>query len=156
MARSRGGVAPRRPTAAAPARKPAAPAPAPQRHSSTAAAPAPAAAAPAPQQAVSQGPGLFGQMASTAAGVAVGSTIGHALGGMFSGGGSSEAAAPAAQSTEFAQQHQTNYAQQSGSGACQADIQNFRKCMDDNQGSLSICGWYMDQLKACQAAAGQY
>lgn len=66
MPRQRGGAPPRRPTAA-PAR-PAAPAPAPQRHSSTAAAPpaAPQAqAAPAPQ--ASQGPGLFGQMASTAA-----------------------------------------------------------------------------------------
>lgn len=77
---------------------------------------------------------------------------------MFSGGSSSSdaAAAPEAQSTDFAQQHQTNYAQQSGSGACQADIQNFRKCMDDNQGSLNICGWYLDQLKACQAASSQY
>jgi hypothetical protein len=68
MPRQRGGAAPRRPTAA-PAR-PAAPAPAPARHSSTAAAPpaqrAPTQqAAPAPQ--ASQGPGLFGQMASTAA-----------------------------------------------------------------------------------------
>ncbi|SAL98251.1 hypothetical protein [Absidia glauca] len=30
-------------------------------------------------------PGLFGQMASTAAGVAVGSTAGHALGSLFMG-----------------------------------------------------------------------
>ncbi|KAF2643119.1 hypothetical protein P280DRAFT_244370 [Massarina eburnea CBS 473.64] len=156
MARQRGGGAPRRPTAA-PAR-PAAPAPAPQRHSSTAAAPprsaAPQAQAPpagAPQ--ASQGPGLFGQMASTAAGVAVGSSIGHAIGGFFSGGSAPAEQSP--QNADFAQQHQqTNVSQQSG--PCTADVNSFRKCMDDNQGSLTICGWYLDQLKACQSAASQY
>jgi hypothetical protein len=68
MPRQRGGSAPPRRPTAAPAR-PAAPAPAPARHSSTAAHPpaqqAQAQHAPAPQ--ASQGPGLFGQMASTAA-----------------------------------------------------------------------------------------
>lgn len=44
----------------------------------------------------SRGPGLFGQMASTAAGVAVGSSIGHGLSSMFfGGGGSSQEPAPA-------------------------------------------------------------
>ena len=42
------------------------------------------------------------------------------------------------------------------SGACANDVNQFRKCMDENQGSLTICGWYLDQLKACQSAAGQY
>ncbi|KAH7381583.1 hypothetical protein BKA66DRAFT_570717 [Pyrenochaeta sp. MPI-SDFR-AT-0127] len=153
MARQRGGAAPRRPTAPAPK-----PAPAPARHSSTAAAPPaqPAAPPPAPVQAPTpQGPGLFGQMASTAAGVAVGSSIGHAVGGWFSGGSSSAPAEAAPQNTDFAQQHQaTSPAQQTG--ACATDVNNFRKCMDENQGSLTICGWYLDQLKACQAAAGQY
>jgi hypothetical protein len=40
--------------------------------------------------------------------------------------------------------------------ACATDVQNFRKCMDDNQGNMGICGWYLDQLKACQAAAKPY
>lgn len=30
--------------------------------------------------------------------------------------------------------------------ACETDVRNFRKCMDDNQGNLTICGWYLDQL----------
>ena len=71
MARQRGGSAPRRPTAA-PAARPAttAPAPANARHSSTAAAPPSTHQPPMQQQAQAptpQGPGLFGQMASTAA-----------------------------------------------------------------------------------------
>ncbi|KAF9734956.1 hypothetical protein PMIN06_012360 [Paraphaeosphaeria minitans] len=158
MARQRGGTAPPRRPTAAPAR-PAAPAPAPARHSSTAAAPPaqhapPAQAAPAPQ--ASQGPGLFGQMASTAAGVAVGSTIGHALGGFF-GGGSSAPAEAAPQNTDFAQQHQqASMSQSQPTGPCAGDIKTFNNCMTENQGNLNICGWYLDQLKACQQAASQY
>ena len=53
-----------RPRPTVPAAKPA---PAPQRQHSTAAAPAPPPAAAPPAAAGSQGPGLFGQMASTAA-----------------------------------------------------------------------------------------
>ncbi|KAH8168156.1 hypothetical protein CIB48_g88 [Xylaria polymorpha] len=68
------------------------------------AAPAPTATAAAP--AASQGPGLFGQMASTAAGVAVGSTIGHAIGGLFSGGSSAPAEAAPQQTNAAANNDQ--------------------------------------------------
>ncbi|ROV93230.1 hypothetical protein VPNG_09561 [Cytospora leucostoma] len=105
----------------------------------------PAAAAP-----TSQGPGLFGQMASTAAGVAIGSSVGHAIGGLFSGG--SSAPAPAEASPQAAQQSQQN---EWGSN-CSAATKSFTNCMDEHQGNMSICGWYLDQLKACQAAASQY
>ncbi|PSK34917.1 Mitochondrial intermembrane space cysteine motif-containing protein MIX17 [Elsinoe australis] len=155
MPRQRGGgsSAPRRPTAAPAA--PPRPAPQQTRPSSTAAHP------PAQQQAPpaqgSQGPGLFGQMASTAAGVAVGSSIGHAVGGWFGGGSS----APAEQASQVPADNTYNStgmqsSQYQAQGACANDVNQFRKCMDDNQGSLTICGWYLDQLKACQAAAGQY
>lgn len=62
--------------------------------------------------------------------------------------------------------------------ACANDARSFRTCMDENQGNISICGWYLDQLvrtpylfrgrylgsgllltteqKACQAAAKPY
>ncbi|KAF2626017.1 hypothetical protein BU25DRAFT_412254 [Macroventuria anomochaeta] len=157
MPRQRGGAAPVRPRPTVPAAKPATTAPAPARQHSTAAAPAASPAAPAapPAAATPQGPGLFGQMASTAAGVAVGSSIGHAVGGWFSGGSSAPAEA-SPQSTEFAQQHSVNTSAQAQTGPCAENVTNFRRCMDENQGSLTICGWYLDQLKACQAAAGQY
>ena len=106
----------------------------------------------APPAQGSQGPGLFGQMASTAAGVAVGSSIGHAIGGFFGGG---SAAAPAAEQAPA----QVNTAQQNNSNwgnNCQTATQNFTKCMDDQGGNMQICGWYLEQLKACQAAASQY
>lgn len=73
------------------------------------------------------------------------------------GGGSSAPAPAEPQQTQLAQDP---YAAQSSSyqapRACESDVTNFRKCMDENQGSLNICGWYLDQLKACQAAASQY
>lgn len=40
--------------------------------------------------------------------------------------------------------------------ACEAQVANFRTCMDEQQGNLTICGWYLDQLKACQGAAARY
>ncbi|EAW09229.1 coiled-coil-helix-coiled-coil-helix domain-containing protein [Aspergillus clavatus NRRL 1] len=154
--------APTRPTVA-PARPAAAPHAQQHQPHSTAAHP-PAQQAPPPMAPVQQssGPGLFGQMASTAAGVAVGSSIGHAIGGFFSGGSSSapaetQQAAPAqAQPMDSAlwQGSATNSSWENP--ACETDVRNFRKCMDENQGNMTICGWYLDQLKACQAAAKQY
>ncbi|KAL9099891.1 MAG: hypothetical protein Q9163_004666 [Psora crenata] len=153
MPRSRGGGgarssarAPTRPSVpAAPAR----PASLPQqqaRGASTATHP-PAGAQQAPGQQGRQ-PGLFGQMASTAAGVAVGSSIGHAIGGMFSGG-----SAPTDQQqqdgTLIAQGKESAY-QSDGSAArsCDHDVKSFTRCLDENQGDMQICGWYLDRLLA--------
>ncbi|CAI7668717.1 unnamed protein product [Penicillium bialowiezense] len=148
--------APTRPTAA-PAR-PAAPTQQQSQPHSTAAHPPAQQAAPVQQQ--SAGPGLFGQMASTAAGVAVGSSIGHAIGGFFGGGSSAPAEAQQAPAPAQGMDnglYQTNASQTSYENpACEVDVRNFRTCMDENQGNLGICGWYLDQLKACQAAAKPY
>ncbi|EXJ61214.1 uncharacterized protein A1O5_12006 [Cladophialophora psammophila CBS 110553] len=170
MPRSRGGAsrpAPSRPKAPAPAPRSVAPQQQ-QRPMSTAAPTAPVQQVPPPVQA-SQGPGLFGQMASTAAGVAVGSSIGHAIGGLFSGGGSSYSA-PAEQQQQQqptdaygrtgdampnALYSQSNSATEA-TGPCAADIKSFTDCMNQNQGNMTICGWYLEQLKACQQAARQY
>jgi hypothetical protein len=107
------------------------------------------------QQQLQQGPGLFGQMASTAAGVAVGSTIGHTLGAgitsMF--GGSSAPAQPVEQQVA-PQQQQQNYQQQAG--RCEADASAFTRCLTDNGGDMQICDFYLQQLKACQEASRHY
>ncbi|KAG5996439.1 hypothetical protein E4U43_002851 [Claviceps pusilla] len=141
----------RAPVSRAPVR-PAAPAPAPsmtqQRPATTMAAPPQQQMAP-PAPVASQGPGLFGQMASTAAGVAIGSSVGHAIGSLFSGGSSEPAPQPVqAQASQPQQQQQGNN--------CQGVTQQFTKCLDDNGGNMQVCNWYLEQLKACQAAASQY
>ncbi|KAL8854882.1 MAG: hypothetical protein Q9221_000388 [Calogaya cf. arnoldii] len=145
-------VAPKRPTAPTQQQ--------PNRPSSTAAGNAqkPGAPAGAGQQQQQQSSGLFGQMASTAAGVAVGSSIGHAIGGFFGGGSSSEAAGTQqADNSMAAQANETGFQNDSwGPRSCETDAKSFTKCLDENGGNMQICGWYLDQLKACQSAASNY
>ncbi|KAK4124937.1 hypothetical protein N657DRAFT_643705 [Parathielavia appendiculata] len=156
QSRSSARPAPSRPTV--PARS--APAPTQQQQTRPAATYAAPSSAPtssqmaphAPTAPVSQGPGLLGQMASTAAGVAIGSSIGHVVGNGISslwGGSSSSAPEPATQ----AQAAQTN---STFGNNCAGVTEQFTKCMDEHGGNMSICGWYLEQLKACQAAAKQY
>ena len=76
--------------------------------------------------------------------------VGNGISSMF--GGSSEAGAPEAST-------QAQAAPQNGSAwgnNCAGATTNFTKCMDENGGNMQICGWYLEQLKACQAAASQY
>ncbi|KJA23138.1 hypothetical protein HYPSUDRAFT_40296 [Hypholoma sublateritium FD-334 SS-4] len=131
-------------------------APAQTRSASTAAAPsgyASAAHPPAlPAAAAShappaQGPGMLAQMAATAGSVAVGSTIGHGLSSMLFGGSSS--AAPAAEAPPVQQQ------QQQGTGiSCEVQAKDFTRCLE--KADMPSCTWYLEQLKACQAAASPY
>ncbi|KAL8675248.1 MAG: hypothetical protein Q9168_000368 [Polycauliona sp. 1 TL-2023] len=150
---ARPAVAPKRPTAPTQQQ--------PSRPSSTAAYPPgnaqkPGAPTAGQQQ---QGSGLFGQMASTAAGVAVGSSIGHAIGGFFGGGSSSSEAAETQQAENgmAAQANENGYQNNNwGARSCETDAKSFTKCLDDNGGNMQICSWYLDQLKACQSAASNY
>lgn len=114
-------------------------------------------AAPAQPQVVQQRqPGMFSQMASTAAGVAVGSTVGHTLANGVSslfGGGSSQ---PAAYDQAQVAPQQQQPMQQEQSTQCEFDARNLTTCMDQNNGDMRVCQWYMDQLKSCLGAAGNY
>lgn len=83
-------------------------------------------------------------------GVAIGSSVGHAIGGFFSAGASEPAPQPAAQSQA------QNAQQQEYSGNCQSAALQFNKCMDEQRGDMQICNWYLEQLKACQAATRPY
>lgn len=128
------------------------PAPAPARQQTLpAAAPAPAAVG---QPVMSQGPGLMGQMAATAGGVAIGSavghTIGHALTGAFSGGGS-EAPAPAVDHYQGQQQQpmQSNYQRPMGGGYCEQEFQQFLRCTQE-QPDISLCSGFNEVLKECK------
>lgn len=91
-------------------------------------------------------------------GVAVGSSIGHAIGGFFSGGSSEAAPPPQQYNTQAPDQYQQSAQQQQqyGTNNCQGATQQFTQCMDENGGNMQICNWYLEQLKACQAAAKPY
>jgi hypothetical protein len=80
-------------------------------------------------------------------GVAVGSSIGHAIGGMF-GGGSSQPTEQQQSDTSITSP-EGQYASTSGgygTQSCDADAKNFTKCMDDYQGNMQVCSWYLEQL----------
>jgi len=135
--------APRMPARPAPARQSNVPAPAPNRPSSS-------VAQPAPQQ--SSQPGLFGQMASTAAGVAVGSTVGHALGGALSGafgGGSSQVDQSQAAPVDYQYQQPASYQQQQYQNPCEFELKQFLDCAQ-NQYDVSLCQGFNEALKQCK------
>ncbi|GBE83881.1 Mitochondrial intermembrane space cysteine motif-containing protein [Sparassis crispa] len=145
-----------------PAARPAAPrpaAPAQTRSASTAAAPYAGSAAPhahhappVPPQAQTQSrePGMLAQMAATAGSVAVGSTVGHGISHMLFGGSSSAPAPVEAQAPPV--QQQQSY--QSQGISCDVQAKEFTKCLE--KADLPSCTWYLEQLKACQAAAAPY
>ncbi|KAG8843654.1 hypothetical protein FRB96_003878 [Tulasnella sp. 330] len=134
-----------------PAPRPAAPAPQQSRGAHTAAAPPQQYGQHPPQPPVpaqQQGPGMLGQMAATAGSVAIGSTLGHGLSSMLFGGGSREAAAPAPEAAAPPQQQYTQPM------SCDFQAKEFTKCLET--ADVASCGWYLEQLKACQAAARPY
>jgi len=132
----------------------------------TSAPPPPATTQAHPPAAQGQSPGLFAQMASTAAGVAVGSSVGHMVGAGISGlfGGSGAPAQPteaatkplSAEPTEPIRSEWNDSSSWASGPSCEADAKNFTKCLDDNRGNMQICGWYLEQLKSCQNMAKNY
>ncbi|KAF8223044.1 hypothetical protein L208DRAFT_1319122, partial [Tricholoma matsutake] len=94
-------------------------------------------------------PGMLAQMAATAGSVAVGSTIGHGLSSMIFGGSSNSSTPVEAQAPPVQQQQGYQAA-----GLCEDKAREFSKCLE--KADLHSCSWYLDQLKACQAAAAPY
>lgn len=112
-----------------------------------AAAPAPAAVAQPAQ------PSMFQQMAATAGGVAVGSAIGHTVGaavtGMFSGGGSSEQPAQAQQAAPAPTQQYQPIQGNEPQGPCAWEIKQFLQCAQ-GQADLSLCEGFNEALRQCK------
>jgi len=109
-----------------------------------------------------QGPGLLGQMAATAGGVAIGSTVGHVIGHAITGGGggsaaAAEAAPAAAAAPASYQQQQQPYQQQHQSeapqGACSWEIKQFMQCAQ-TQGDLTLCEGFNEALRQCRQYNG--
>lgn len=98
-------------------------------------------------------PGLFAQMATTAAGVAVGSTVGHVIGAAITGGGSSQAPAPAAAApVQQPPQYQQQPQQQN---PCWQQMQQFLDCTSQNS-DISYCQNFNEAFKDCKTRYGLY
>lgn len=105
-----------------------------------------------------QQPSLMGQMAATAGGVAIGSavghTIGHAVTGLFSGGSSESAVAPAAPAAPAVAQSAPASAAPIG-GACAWEVKQFLECAN-NQSDLTLCEGFNEALRQCKAANSKF
>lgn len=132
------------------------PSPPPQRpmQRTTAPAPAPSAQMGAPAR---QGPGLMGQMAATAGGVAIGSVVGHGISSALFGGGSKS---EPSQDVTYQEQPPAQYGnpppqynqQQS---ACAYELDQFMSCAQ-NQPDVSLCQGFNEALKECKQRMGRY
>lgn len=69
-------------------------------------------------------------------------------------GGGSSAQEPQAQ--DQGAYNTASQQQQQGMGGCDMDARNFTSCMNEHNGNMQICSWYLEQLKACQQASSQY
>lgn len=75
----------------------------------------------------------------------MGSSIGHAIGGFF-GGGSQPAAEQQQDNGAVSSQGQNAQSSNWGARSCETDAKQFTKCLDENQGNMQICSWYLEQL----------
>ncbi|CAJ0579038.1 unnamed protein product, partial [Mesorhabditis spiculigera] len=96
---------------------------------------------PPPPGQQSRGPGLMGQMAATAGGVAIGSAVGHSIGHMMTGGGRNE---------DAQQQHAAVTQEQQYQNPCEFEWKKFLECTQ-NQQDLSMCQAFNDAFKRCQS-----
>ncbi|CAF0920753.1 unnamed protein product [Rotaria sp. Silwood1] len=117
----------------------------------------PPPAAPAPMMAP-QGrqPGLFGQMAATAGGVAIGSAVGHTLGAAITGGSRGNDQPVATQETT-GPNAQTLYQtpnERYTVERCNLYQKEFMKCLDQANGDSSQCQGFWEALKECQRFQG--
>merc|ERR1712083_607667 len=149
--RAGGGRAPSRSYgSSAPLSRPAAPAP-------PRPAPVPAAAPAATPMAAPMGapkqPGLMAQMATTAAGVAVGSTAGHLLTGAIMGGGGNTAQAAAPEQAALPAAAPAAPLQQQQQQPCQWEVQQFLNCAQ-GQSDITLCDGFNEALRQCKQQYG--
>lgn len=111
---------------------------APQRSASTSAAAHPPAQpqAPVAHPPTYQQPGVFSQIMTTAAGVAVGHTVGRMITGLFPG--SSGAAPGEVASGDMATQER-----------CGPDVKRFVECMREHHEDMAACQQYYEMMAAC-------
>ena len=119
------------------------PPPAPSRNVPAHPPPAQPAHAPAPQP---KQPGMFAQMASTAAGVAVGSTIGHVAGAAIVGGMSGGGGGNQVQEQQEQQPYQQQQEMRNPQNPCEYEMKQFLDCAQ-NQSDVSLCQGFNEALK---------
>lgn len=102
-------------------------------------------------------PGLFGQMASTAVGVGIGSAVGHTVGAAITGrmGGGDEQAPVQDYTQQQQPYYQSSDQSQQGIGAapCQLELKQFIDCAQ-NQYDITLCQGFNEALRQCRISNG--
>ncbi|KAG0006489.1 hypothetical protein BGZ65_007374, partial [Modicella reniformis] len=62
----------------------------------------------------------------------------------------------APQSQQSQQPMYYNAAVPTTTASCEADAKAFTNCLETNNNNMSVCQWYLEQLKACQTMSAQY
>ena len=62
------------------------------------------------------------------------------------GGGSSAPAEQADNAVASQANNSSTENSQWGPRSCETDAKSFTQCLDQNQGNMQICGWYLEQL----------
>jgi hypothetical protein len=135
--------------------------PSPVRRAAPPPPPPPKAVAPTPPQPSAVGQpamaspagGLMANVASTAAGVAIGHTVGHAItGALGMNGGHSQpepvAADAAPQQPMMQQQHQHQQE------PCKFELEQFLACAQSQSNDLSLCDGFNQVLRECKMRYG--
>ena len=66
---------------------------------------------------------------------------------MFGGGSTQAVEQQAADNAVSNQANSDSYQNNAwGPRSCEVDAKQFTKCLDENQGNMQICGWYLEQL----------
>ena len=66
---------------------------------------------------------------------------------MFGGGSTQAAEQQAADNAVSNQSNSDSYQNDAWDPrSCEVDAKQFTKCMNENQGNMQICGWYLEQL----------
>jgi hypothetical protein len=98
---------------------------------------------------------MFAQMATTAAGVAVGSAVGHTLGAAMMGGGGREQPAEVEQQPQqvSTQPMYASHQQQGEGGPCQLQMKQFLECAQ-TQHDITLCQGFNEALRECKMSFG--
>lgn len=98
----------------------------------------------------SPGGGLMANVASTAAGVAIGHTVGHAItGALGMNGGHSQPEQVGAEPLMM-QQHQPL----AGQEPCKFELEQFLSCAQNQSNDLSLCDGFNQVLRECKMRYG--
>lgn len=140
----------RSPSPSAPRR----PAPRPQQPAKAVAPQPTGQVAPQPTMAApSAAGGFMANVASTAAGVAIGSTVGHALTGALMGGNHNEQQ-PVAVEPQSAQPQQQQPMSNQQQDPCKFELEQFLACAQSQSSDLALCDGFNQVLRECKTRYG--